>query len=224
MEGSPDLFYEYHLSPFPPSPSFSSSRVWYPQFSELEAHSYGQKTSSYSGSYHDTSSVMLQATVTSLDGLALTPSPSTTGGQGYSVVYVRPSDGMPLSPSFSPSYATGCLMQPNLAFRGDKQPAYVVSSHERRNDFPSTPNYPVTPAKEPRVETTCAICETSFGRTADLDRHYLKHTGKRAHKCEACNKTFGRRDHLVRHQRKGCISYDTSSHPDRLRSPPGSMA
>lgn len=47
----------------------------------------------------------------------------------------------------------------------------------------------------------CHLCNKSFLRKRELDRHIATHTGMKPFKCSSCDKRFGRKDKLVRHMR-----------------------
>lgn len=47
----------------------------------------------------------------------------------------------------------------------------------------------------------CPLCNKSFLRKRELDRHIAIHTGMKPFKCTNCDKRFGRKDKLVRHMR-----------------------
>ncbi|KAI8907763.1 hypothetical protein DFJ77DRAFT_434351, partial [Powellomyces hirtus] len=46
---------------------------------------------------------------------------------------------------------------------------------------------------------TCPLCDKSFGRKVDRDRHMNVHTKEKTHLCPYCSKTFTRKDALQRH-------------------------
>ena len=48
----------------------------------------------------------------------------------------------------------------------------------------------------------CHICDKTFVRPAELQRHVRKHTGERPFKCSECDMSFMRKDHLTSHQLK----------------------
>ncbi|KAI8882540.1 hypothetical protein K501DRAFT_148796, partial [Backusella circina FSU 941] len=45
----------------------------------------------------------------------------------------------------------------------------------------------------------CQICNKSFGRPQELQRHQVCHTGVRNFFCPNCTKSFARRDAMQRH-------------------------
>lgn len=63
-------------------------------------------------------------------------------------------------------------------------------------------------AKSNSLETqrpyACGICDGTFKRPQDLNRHLRSVHGPRIHICLACQRTFSRKDSLNRHQESAC--------------------
>lgn len=47
----------------------------------------------------------------------------------------------------------------------------------------------------------CVVCLKSFSKRSRLNRHFLSHTGERAHQCTYCSKRFSQKSDLVMHIR-----------------------
>ncbi|XP_050072315.1 zinc finger protein 33A-like [Anopheles maculipalpis] len=62
----------------------------------------------------------------------------------------------------------------------------------------------------------CELCQQTFKRRDELDRHNFSHTGVPAYPClePGCGKGYSNRSHLLRHTRTAHLDRPVSTHPD----------